>query len=660
MTRNKFLNRGVRPKKNDRLEETVHRSRGKAYDVLEEFAAYYYSLSQARAKLQRSIMYAYEDQWGDVVRDPDTYKWITESELIKKQGKVPLKNNMISPIVKNIDGQFRNNITKTICSVRDKSETKIGEMMSIAVEYNHSLNEVTELDATALRLLECGGFIGQRIEFGYNENKNLNDAWVYNVNPSRMFFNSNIEDPRGWDLTCIGEIFDMTLEQVIANFSKSPSDKEWLEGIYGKDAETRSYLYTDGIQGMDLKSPDFYTPARTDLCRVILGWRLESRNAYWYQDTLDGTWGFVGADELNKIEYINSQRLMEAAQMGVAPEDVLLIEYEFKVERYWYYRYLTPWGDVLQEGRSPYWHGQHNYVFHAYPIIQGKVFNFIEDFIDQQRAINRTMTLIDFIRSSSSKGVLVVDEDAFKSMSREEIVDEYVRYNGVLFVRPKQGQNLDNIIKQLNGNASIQGDYELLNLQLKLISDISGVNSAMQGKEVTSGTAASLYAQQTQNASLNLKGLFDTFKSFRKRRDVKLMQTIQQYYTTPRYMEIAGKDYTAEAKYYDPEKVQSVQMDLEITEGTNTPTYQMLENDFLLKLFEMQAIDVTTFLENSSLPFAGRVLESVKCMQDEAKTTNQVPNVDPNLLAQMQNNPQMAMAMNDANASPMDGQVMKA
>lgn len=660
MVKNKFLNKSVRPTRDDRLKETVHRSRGKAYDILEEFAAYYFSLSEARRKLQRSIMYAYEDQWGDVVMDPNTNDWVTESELIKRQGKVPLKNNMISPIIKNIDGQFRQNTTKTICSVRDKTESKIGEMMSIAIEYNHSLNEVVELDAATLRLLECGGFVAQRIEYGYNEAKNLNDVWVYNVNPSRLFFNTNIEDPRAWDLTCIGEIFDLTLEQIIAAFSKSPSDKKWFEDIYGKDSETRSQLYADGIQGFDLKYPDFYTPSRTDLCRVILGWRLESRNAYWYQDTLDGTWGFVGTDELNKIEYINQQRIAEAAQMGVAPEDVLLIEYEFKVERYWYYRYLTPWGDVLQEGRSPYWHGQHNFVFHAYPIIQGKVFNFIEDFIDQQRAINRTMTLIDFIRSSSSKGVLVVDEDAFKSMSREEIVDEYVRYNGVLFVRPKQGQNLDNIIKQLNGNASIQGDYELLNLQLKLISDISGVNSAMQGKEVNSGTAASLYAQQTQNASLNLKGLFDTFKSFRKRRDVKLMQTIQQYYDTPRYIEIAGKDYTAEAKYYNPEKVQAAQMDLEITEGTNTPTYQMLENDFLMKLFEMGAIDVSTFLENSSLPFAGRVLESVKRMQDEAAKTNQVPAVDPNLLSQVPQNGLMAQAMNDANQSPMDGIVQRA
>lgn len=658
---NKFLNRSVKPKRDDRTKETVYRTRGTAYEELEEFASYWSSLYTARKKMERSLMYAKEDQWGDYIKDPDTGKMMTEGELIKKNGKVPLKNNMIAPIVKNIEGQFRRNVTKPICSVRDRGEAKVGEMMSIAMEYAQSLNEITELDAASLMVLECGGYIAQRIEFGYNEYKHMNDAWVYNVDPSRLFFNTNIEDQRGWDITCIGEIFDMDFEQVVAAFAKSKKDREWLESIYGTDDHPRR-SFVDGVQGYNQKNADFYTPAEVDLCRVILGWKLESRDAYFYHDTLDGSWGFVGLNEVNKLEYINQKRISEALESGVEEEDILLIEYEFKVERYWYYRYLSPWGDVLQEGRSPYWHGQHNYVFHAYPIIHGKIFNFIEDFIDQQRSINRTMTLIDFIRSSSAKGLVVVDEDAFDSMSREEIIDEYVRYNGVLFCRLKPGKDIRSVITQLNGAGAIQGDYELLSLQLKLINDIAGVNSAMQGKDPSSGTAASLYAQQTENASMNLKGLFDSFKAFRKRRDLKLMQTIQQYYDSPRYIELGGKDYSEESKYYDPEKVQGAQLDLELTEGTNTPTFQMLENEFLMKLFEMQAINVKTLLENSSLPFASKILESIKRAEQEMAESQNMTQMDPALMQQIasQNPALMEKMMNDANASPQDGIIQQA
>ena len=658
---NKFLNRSVKPKRDDRTKETVYRTRGTAYEELEEFASYWSSLYTARKKMERSLMYTKEDQWGDYIKDPDTGKMMTEGELIKKNGKVPLKNNMIAPIVKNIEGQFRRNVTKPICSVRDRDEAKVGEMMSIAMEYAQSLNEITELDAASLMILECGGYIAQRIEFGYNEYKHMNDAWIYNVDPSRLFFNTNIEDQRGWDITCIGEIFDMDFEQVVAAFAKSKKDREWLESIYGTDDHPRR-SFVDGVQGYNQKNADFYTPAEVDLCRVILGWKLESRDAYFYHDTLDGSWGFVGLNEVNKLEYINQKRISEALEAGVEEEDILLIEYEFKVERYWYYRYLSPWGDVLQEGRSPYWHGQHNYVFHAYPIIHGKIFNFIEDFIDQQRSINRTMTLIDFIRSSSAKGLVVVDEDAFDSMSREEVIDEYVRYNGVLFCRPKPGKDIRSVITQLNGAGAIQGDYELLSLQLKLINDIAGVNSAMQGKDPSSGTAASLYAQQTENASMNLKGLFDSFKAFRKRRDLKLMQTIQQYYDSPRYIELGGKDYSEESKYYDPEKVQGAQLDLELTEGTNTPTFQMLENEFLMKLFEMQAINVKTLLENSSLPFASKILESVKRAEQEMAESQNMTQMDPALMQQIasQNPALMEKMMNDANASPQDGIIQQA
>lgn len=658
---NKFLNRSVKPKRDDRTKETVYRTRGTAYEELEEFASYWSSLYTARKKMERSLMYAKEDQWGDYIKDPDTGKMMTEGELIKKNGKVPLKNNMIAPIVKNIEGQFRRNVTKPICSVRDRDEAKVGEMMSIAMEYAQSLNEITELDAASLMVLECGGYIAQRIEFGYNEYKHMNDAWVYNVDPSRLFFNTNIEDQRGWDIKCIGEIFDMDFEEVVASFAKSKKDREWLESIYGTDDHPRR-SFVDGVQGYNQKNADFYTPAEVDLCRVILGWKLESRDAYFYHDTLDGSWGFVGLNEVNKLEYINQKRISEALEAGVEEEDILLVEYEFKVERYWYYRYLSPWGDVLQEGRSPYWHGQHNYVFHAYPIIHGKIFNFIEDFIDQQRSINRTMTLIDFIRSSSAKGLVVVDEDSFDSMSREEIIDEYVRYNGVLFCRVKPGKDIRSVITQLNGAGAIQGDYELLSLQLKLINDIAGVNSAMQGKDPSSGTAASLYAQQTENASMNLKGLFDSFKAFRKRRDLKLMQTIQQYYDSPRYIELGGKDYSEESKYYDPEKVQGAQLDLELTEGTNTPTFQMLENEFLMKLFEMQAINVKTLLENSSLPFASKILESVKRAEQEMAENQNMTQMDPALMQQIasQNPSLMEKMMNDANASPQDGIIQQA
>ena len=631
---NKFLDKRVKPGP-ETMKPAEKNSKGVAREFLEECAACWNALDEARRKLRRSLMYSYGDQWGDYVTDPDTLSQITEGELIKKNGKVPLKNNMIAPILSNIDGQLRQNLMRPVCIVRDQSECKVGEMMSVAIEYVHDINELEELDADSMRMLLNGGMVAQRIEYGVNPSKDKRDVWVHSVNPSRLFFNANLEDVRMWDVTCVGEIFDLPLDEVLAHFGTTPEKKAFI-----KDAYSYVSPFADinrAVQGDESKNLTFYTASRKSLCRVILGWKLESRDAYYWNDEMRGTWGYLPYNNKSKkiLEEENEQR--RKANDGKGDDELLLINYSFSTERYWYYRYMTPNGDVLQEGRSPYWHGEHNYVLHLFPLIQGKLGNFVEQFIDQQRAINRTATLIDFIRGTSSKGVLVVDDDAFESMSREDVIDEYVRYNGVLFVKLKPGQSIDGVVRQYNSGASVAGDFELLNLQLRLINEISGVNSAMQGQTPKAGTPASLYAQQIQNSSLNLKGLFDSFRTFRRRRDTKVLKTIQQFYNERRYIDIAGVHYSDEAKWYNPQKVQNCEFDITISEGYNTPAYQMLANDFLMDLFKANAVDVKTMLENTTFPFAAKILEAIKRNEEQAANGLPMQGIPQELLQAVEN-----------------------
>ena len=187
-------------------------------------------------------------------------------------------------------------------------------------------------------------------------------------------------------------------------------------------------------------------------------------------------------------------------------------------------------------------------------------------------------------------------------------------------------------MRQYNSGASVAGDFELLNLQLRLINEISGVNSAMQGQMPKAGTPASLYAQQIQNSSLNLKGLFDSFRTFRRRRDTKVMKTIQQFYKEQRYIDIAGTYYSEEAKWYNPQKVQNSEMDITISDGYNTPAYQMLANDFLMDLFKSNAVDVKTMLENTSFPFSAKILEAIKRNEEQAAKGEPMEGLSPELL----------------------------
>ena len=239
----------------------------------------------------------------------------------------------------------------------------------------------------------------------------------------------------------------------------------------------------------------------------------------------------------------------------------------------WRYRFFSPLGDLLDEGETPYWHGEHPYVFKLYPLIDGEVHAFVEDVIDQQRYINRLITMIDFIMGSSAKGVLLFPEDQIPDgMTIEDIADEWTKYNGIILFRPRPGSPMP---QQIAVNATQVGAYEMLSLQMRLFEDISGVHGAIQGKAAQSGTPASLYAQQIQYSSTNLLDLFESFKTFREDRDIKIMKTIQQFYSDNRYLNLAGNNYGKEISTYTPEEVRNTEFDLSIAETLSTPALRM-------------------------------------------------------------------------------------
>ena len=654
---NKFLNKNVKGAAPKRKVRPIPERKEEYLQVLNEFAADWFNLDGARRKYFRSVMYSKGDQWGELVPDPDCEgQFIEEGELIKRNGKTPLKNNMISPIVNNIEGQFRTNHTKSVCYVRDQKEAAIGELFSTTLEYASDNNSAIDVDSKTLKVALNSGFEAYQVTYGMNEAVHRKDVWFRRVEVSRMFFNTDIEDTRMWDLKRIGELYDMTLQEVQQRFGGTKQRDEWIASIYGKDIDKSTYRDDNAMNKIREDYHDFYHAARFNKCRVIYGWRLETRDSYFWTDELDGTWGYLPKkkESAMSIEAENALRIEEGLANGMNEEDILLINYEAQKQSFWHYYYLTPYGDVLEEGDSPFWHGEHDYVLYLADLTDGVIYNYVEQFIDQQRAINRTATLIDFIRGTSSKGVLIVDETAFAGMSRDEIVDNFVRYNGVLYATLKNGQRIDDVIKQYNANASVAGDYELLNLHLRLINEISGVSGAMQGQAPTAGTAASLYDQQVQNSSLNLRGTLDGFKEFLRRRDYKIIQLQQQYYHYLDFIRIAGPDYLKNSTYTE-EEVKNAMVDISINEGGNTPTYQMQMNNFLLELLRMNAIGIETFLDNCSYPFAPKILEAIQRANAQMQSGQPVTGIDPNLMASVQGmapNQHLNRLMNDDGQTP--------
>lgn len=131
------------------------------------------------------------------------------------------------------------------------------------------------------------------------------------------------------------------------------------------------------------------------------------------------------------------------------------------------------------------------------------------------------------------------------------------------------------------------------------------------------GTPADLYSQQVQNAGINLIDIFESFKSFRERRDTKLLKTIQQYYDRQRYIDIAGDKIDERNIPYTPDEVHHAEVDINITESTSSPVFRSASNEFLLQLFRMGHISLEMLLENGAFPFSDRLLQSIEKQKQE-------------------------------------------
>lgn len=582
------------------------------YKILLQAKTAWEEIRHFRDKRSRNRNYTFGKQWNDKITLPDG-RTITEEQYLREQGKVPLKNNMIRQLVKSVLGQFRSVQTEPVCIARDRKEQAIGELVSAAVQYAYQHNRLNELDSRTLEEFLISGSCFHKIGYGYRRGKM--DVWIDEINPNRIFFNQ-LEDSRLWDCTFIGELHDVSITEVVSRFAGGSRQKAArLREIYGE--ATSEYLTHnfENLTAEPLDNLDFLIAPTPDKCRVIEVWRLENRERIKCHDILSGEYYKAEAGQAEEIERENRRRIAEAKASGIPENEVPVIETEWFVDTAWYYRFFTPFGDLLDEGETPYWHGEHPYAFKLYPLIDGEIHSFVEDVIDQQRYINRLITLIDFIMGSSAKGILLFPEDQIPDgMTLEEIADEWTRYNGVVLFKPKPGGMLP---QQISVNATNVGAYELLSLQMRLLEDISGVHGAMQGKPVASGTPASLYAQQVQYSTCNLLDLFESFKTFREDRDTKVMKTIQQYYDDQRYLRIVGTTCGKDANTYHPEEVRNTEFDLSITESLSTPAYRNISNDLLLELFRTGNITLQMLLENGSFPFADKLLQSLSVQQGQ-------------------------------------------
>jgi hypothetical protein len=569
---------------------------------------YYFALSGMRENAERFERYKNGDQWGDVIKNQDG-KLVKEEDHIRAQGKIPLKNNRIAPLIDTVKGAYLQNPSDSIILSYTREKQKESEVLQNVLQSVRDFNLADLIEADLLEQFLTQKVIVGKTGYKYHFERSRFEGYMKSIPFSNMFFNTDITDPRVEpDLTVIGEIVDTTLDRLISEFAVNRADEEIIREWYSN--QMLQDVIENRLETDHAYEKSFWEIPPNNKVRIYIGWELK---AGWRIITTDPTDLHNPIEEYDyskeledRIVAINEERIQMAIDAGHNETDAPVIRYRVKREQFWTYKYITPSGHTLAEGETPYSHGSHPYSL----MISRR--GFVENIIDQQRYINRLIILIDFMLGAGAKGVLMIPEDMKPDgMSEKEFADEYVKFNGVIFYKPSK-KNPNAKPQQIYSQSTNIGAFELLNMQLSLMQEISGVSKAAQGQNADAGTPASRYAMEAQNSATNMVGVIHQFRSFKKSMDSKLLKTCIQNYEEERILGVSGNSAIDESMVYKPGLIDDLDFDVKVTEGTSTPVFRQLLDEQLMILLDKGVIDGKMYLKNTSLPFADKLLEQIE------------------------------------------------
>jgi hypothetical protein len=118
--------------------------------------------------------------------------------------------------------------------------------------------------------------------------------------------------------------------------------------------------------------------------------------------------------------------------------------------------------------------------------------------------------------SASAKGVLLFPIDQkCNGFSWDDICQRWSAADGVI---PISGRSAT-LPQQVTGSGADAGAHKLLELELKLFEDVSGVSDALLGKSTSGNVGNAMYESQIANSTIALADIFETFNSFTAQRD---------------------------------------------------------------------------------------------------------------------------------------------
>lgn len=580
------------------------------------------SFRQERARVLR---YLFGNQWGDIINVHGLGN-ITEEDLIKLQGNVPLKNNVMISLWSTVYGIHAKQETEPVCYARHQDAKELSDNMSAALQTNWQNTYMSELLDTAFAeyLISGTSFCYETFE----ERNGLHDAYTDYINPYFMFWEGG-SDPAHRDIHMIGCLREYTREELYFCFAKPEYNLtiDKLNEIFHIGDTLPAAPTHQQNEVNELDNVSFYRPSNPNCCRVIEVWREEVKPRYQCYDPLATSqvdkYFRVEKKDLKAVRDINLQRKALYDEQDVSNEKRAYITATEIVDKYWQYYFLAPDGRILCEGECPYDYKDHPFTVSLYPYINGEIHPFMGFFIDQQRYINRTVMMGDMALKNSAKGMTFLPLSMRPDgMTIEEYANQKTKFDAVFVYDDTKpaAQRSERKPEFFTHSAMNIGHMEMLQLQMNMIHEVSGVHDAVQGKTPTSGTSAARYAMESQNATTTIYPLIKKFNSFEERAAMKKCITMQQFYEEGRDITPRKSD---EQIFYRANAARDVKFNVSIKNSASSAAFLQLGNDMLDKLLEGGLIDARTYLKHYDAPGVDKILQDLDSYQQQLQNGQQ-------------------------------------
>lgn len=614
--------------------------------LLQWLSHYYDNMSELRKKWKRAQDFVMGRQLEEKI-DWNGRK-ITIREYMELQGMPILEYDVISDKLISLVGLVRQQRATASCTAVDPNEEDYISFFNEYLRQNDNNNNRQEMDARLFYEFCVFGFIGMSTVWDRRDGREgiFNDKVDIFKLAVPPFFKPDLSD-----IEIFGIGHDLTWREILAKFTDgSDGQAQQLNEIYLQTqthySPEQGYQATGEAQLTGLE--DFLHSSIQGKYRVIEVWTKESRQSLWVHDWDKGDAGFMPMGAKAELDAENESRKRANVMMDenglpildengeemyyVDPEKLNLIEYEPQMETFWYRRYITPNGYLLDARESPYFVLRDGYrcsiqpySFLAYPCLQGEVKSLIMRMENNQRTLNHYMMMINFVVANGAKGTLLVDDASVSDkVSPEENRKNYNKTNGEYHWDSSKGGEKPEVLMNKSMPAGVEF---MINFAKTMAAEGSGVQGALQG--VHRNTSGKQYQLERESASTSVTDFVESFNCFKLREAKLKTYLIQEFCNEHDSVKLVGDDYRT---YFNPETMRDMDLDVAMDLDSYSATIRDQIVDLLWQLKKDGDIDAYTMLTNGKFPGTYRIrkylkekMEQREAMEAQMAAAGQVP-----------------------------------